>query len=494
MGTLPTINIALIAPLGVDLELVQTSLEAGLKKVGYTTTVVKFTKTLHDLASKFDLNFGSTSERYEKSIKAGNEICRRTKRRDILALGAVTQAFNLPKPAKSASCVRIFRQVKRVEEIGLLRQVYKDRIVFIGCYLTKKERVSNLVGQLLEKERDESPDILRARALNLIGVDENERNVKDGQRFLDCYPYSDFIADCTDKSTLSQSVQRFIESFFGHPYITPTIDEYGASMAHLVALRSSDLSRQVGAAIFSEDRGIIAVGCNEVPKSGGGTYWADSTPDKRDFQKGFDSNSKVRTDMLRDILTKLQEKHWLKSELQNTTPEKLIGDALGDTGPLENAMVGDVIEFGRMVHAEMNAITDAARFGRSVSGATLYCTTMPCHMCAKLIVASGISKVVYLEPYHKSLVSELFEDSIAVDEPAEGRVKFEPFKGITPTAYQMAFQMRGKRKDKTAKAISWQESEGEPIFVQSDFASYEAAEANAAKEFESLLKKAKLIE
>ncbi|HMG46970.1 MAG TPA: deaminase [Allosphingosinicella sp.] len=488
MRTLPTINIGLIAPLGVDLEIFQKALANGLKKVGYETKIIRFTKVLEDLG-KFDLKHKDAFEKFRKYIKAGNRICRNTKRRDILAMGAIAQVFNLPKSQMPRA--RVFRQIKRVEEISLLRQAYKDRIVFIGCYLSKKGRIQNLVDQLLEKERDVSQDILRSKALELIGIDENERNVKDGQRFLDCFPYSDFIADCTDKATLTLSIQRFIECFFGHPYVTPEIDEYGASVAHLVALRSSDLSRQVGAAIFSDQRAIISAGCNEVPRAGGGTYWSGCSPDKRDFQKGYDSNNKVKTDMLRDVLAKLQA--WLGDDLKNKSPEELVKIAIAENGPLADAMIGDVIEFGRMEHAEMNAITDAARFGRSVSGATLYCTTMPCHMCAKLIVASGIARVVYLQPYHKSLVSELFDDSIAVDEPPEGRVIFEPFRGVTPNAYQAVFQMKGKRKDDNGKALSWQESEGEPIFVQSELDLTPIAEARAAKDFGDHLTKAKLL-
>src|SRR4029079_6724950 len=102
------------------------------------------------------------------------------------------------------------------------------------------------------------------------------------------------------------------------------------------------------------------------------------------------------------------------------TPDQLVALAFEETGastgPLAFSMIKDIIEFGRMVHAEMNALADAARFRRSTIGATLYCTTMPCHMCAKLIIAAGIDRVVYVHPYNKSLVAELFEDSVAVDE------------------------------------------------------------------------------
>lgn len=51
----------------------------------------------------------------------------------------------------------------------------------------------------------------------------------------------------------------------------------------------------------------------------------------------------------------------------------------------------------RSLHAEQNAITQAAKGGKSTKGATLYCTHRPCDACANLIVAAGITRVVYLE-------------------------------------------------------------------------------------------------
>ena len=76
--------------------------------------------------------------------------------------------------------------------------------------------------------------------------------------------------------------------------------------------------------------------------------------------------------------------------------KRLLTEAGSDA--VRESRVMDLIEFGRILHAEMSALSDAARKGICVEGATLYCTTFPCHLCAKLIVAAGITKVVYLEP------------------------------------------------------------------------------------------------
>src|SRR5882757_10653799 len=84
-------------------------------------------------------------------------------------------------------------------------------------------------------------------------------------------------------------------------------------------------------------------------------------------------------------------------------------------GPLANCAVLDLTEFGRVVHAEMCAICDAARLGRSVKGATLFVTTFPCHNCAKHILAAGLDRVVYMEPYPKSHVDQLHKNEIEIE-------------------------------------------------------------------------------
>lgn len=74
------------------------------------------------------------------------------------------------------------------------------------------------------------------------------------------------------------------------------------------------------------------------------------------------------------------------------------------------------------IHAEQNAIIQAAKLGISIEGATLYCTHQPCVICAKMIVNSGISRVVYKHGY---------PDEFAVQMLAEGGVLLERFEEDT---------------------------------------------------------------
>ena len=62
-------------------------------------------------------------------------------------------------------------------------------------------------------------------------------------------------------------------------------------------------------------------------------------------------------------------------------------------------------------HAEQNAIIQAARMGLSIENATLYCTHQPCVICAKMIINSGIKRVVYEQGYPDKFSMELFAEA-----------------------------------------------------------------------------------
>ena len=71
------------------------------------------------------------------------------------------------------------------------------------------------------------------------------------------------------------------------------------------------------------------------------------------------------------------------------------------------------------VHAEQNAIVQAARLGIKVDGATLYCTHQPCVICAKIIINSGIQRVVYKHGYPDDFSIALFKDANVIVEKYE---------------------------------------------------------------------------
>ncbi len=72
------------------------------------------------------------------------------------------------------------------------------------------------------------------------------------------------------------------------------------------------------------------------------------------------------------------------------------------------------------IHAEQNAIIQAAKMGVCIEGATLYCTHQPCVICSKMIVNAGITRVVYARPYPDDFAQEILK---------EAGVKLVQFKG-----------------------------------------------------------------
>jgi len=120
----------------------------------------------------------------------------------------------------------------------------------------------------------------------------------------------------------------------------------------------------------------------------------------------------------------------------------------------------DLIEFHRAVHAETSALLDAARRGVPVQGCTLHCTTFPCHNCAGNIIAAGIKRVVYIEPYPKSKARDFFEKAFTTNPADKTRVCLAPFVGVGPRRFRDLFSTTtsgGKkilRMDKKGRAIS----------------------------------------
>ena len=84
-----------------------------------------------------------------------------------------------------------------------------------------------------------------------------------------------------------------------------------------------------------------------------------------------------------------------------------------------NVPSGERHELCRGIHAEQNAIIQSAYHGVSIKNATLYCTHLPCSICAKMIINAGISKIYYLSGYadelSKGMLSEASVDVIKLD-------------------------------------------------------------------------------
>jgi cytidine deaminase len=479
----PEIFIGIVAPIGVDTKFIVGEISRSLKAVGYNAMHIKLTELMLSVPTTVNLDQSPPEARYNTHIKYANEVRElfsntgEDQKDGNAALAMLTVAgirearkqitgSELDPAEKQAY---ILDQFKRPEEVKLIRKVYGRLFMLFSIHSSTANRRKVLKRKIRAAHGDRSKVNVVTVVEDLIARDQHEERVLYGQRVRETFPLADVVIDGNDKKKSGDAIRRSIQLFFGNNFITPTRDEYGMYLAKAAALRSADLSRQVGAAIFSSNGEIITLGANEVPKPGGGTYFEGDEPDHRDFAQGVDYNEEEKRAMAREVIERMRDADVLK-----LPPSNARGEALDDVvdfmmnderGPLlKESRVMDVLEFGRQIHAEMSALIDAARLGKSVNGGTLYCTTFPCHMCTKLILGSGIKRVVYIEPYPKSFAEEMYGHSIALESRIgtdEPHVLFEPFTGIAPFRYRDFFE-KGRRKDKLGFALEWLEDEPMP--------------------------------
>ncbi|RJP66746.1 MAG: cytidine deaminase [Candidatus Abyssobacteria bacterium SURF_17] len=136
----------------------------------------------------------------------------------------------------------------------------------------------------------------------------------------------------------------------------PSWDEYFLDIARLVSSRSTCLRRHVGA-IFVRDKRVLATGYNGAP-----------------------------------------------SGLKHC-------DEVGCIREREGIPPGERHELCRGIHAEQNAILQAAQFGISLRGSILYCTNQPCVLCAKMLINAGVERIVVLGGYPDKLSREMLDEA-----------------------------------------------------------------------------------
>lgn len=359
----------------------------------------------------------------------------------------------------------------------------------VSVYSPKESREQNLARRIASSLNETDSEKCSPEAKKIIIRDEHDIGNDFGQNVRDTFPLGDVFINADDQPNIDKSINRFIELVFGNTFHTPTNEEFGMFHAFASALRSSSLSRQVGAAVTTQEGDIISTGTNEVPKAGGGLYGPDSDQDFREWKIGFDSNDDKKKHMLKDVLQHLLEAKWLTAEKSSKDMDELTEEA--SKSILKDIQLMNLTEFGREVHAEMAALMDAARRTIYVKNCILYCTTFPCHVCAKHIIASGLSGVVYIEPYPKSLAKELFVDSIALDETQkDGKVNFRPFVGVHPRRYIDLFSMTERKQN--GKKLEWINIEADPRYSEPII--YLAKEEDELKQLNEQMQKTGLKE
>lgn len=406
----PEIFIGLVGAIGTDLDLVASELKKALGEVNYKTQVIRLSHLLRTISVdpwRSLPDAGPEDVRYQKYMDAGTRLRETVGRGDALAMLALAdiqdkrEDLSGDKVEPAPRTAYILRSLKHPDEVKSLRSIYGPRFVLVAAYSPHEKRVQALANRIAESRDDFHHRSYRANAEELIQRDESEVGTKLGQKLRTTYPLADVFLDTSNPEFFKSSLSRFVELLFGNLFHTPTQDECGMMHAQVAALRSASLGRQVGAALTTPTGGVIAVGANEVPKAGGGLYWAGDSPDSRDHVLGEDMSDNLRRRLLGDLLKALRVLGWISAEQDYRSIQDLVQLALvagpdGQPPLMRDLQLMDLLEFGRSVHAELTAITDAANRGVSVAGSFLYTTTFPCHICARHIVSSGIKKVIYI--------------------------------------------------------------------------------------------------
>lgn len=386
---------------------------------------------------------GTELDRLDQGMNNGRACREKFKRGDFFALLAINEINGARaggEPSPLPRVAHVIRSLKHPAEVETLRRVYGDGFFLLGISSSNKTRrhyLKNLKG------------IPEDQIERLIERDDREAG-DYGQKTRDVFQMSDAFVTTDDSDRLSDQLSRILDLLFSAPVVPPTADEYAMFLAYAASLRSADLSRQVGAVIANKNKDIVATGANDVPKFGGGLYWPGEG-DMRDYIKKEDFNEKKKREITLQIMKRLDPD-------SGKTDEELLSEGLS---ALKGTGLLDITEYGRAVHAEMEALLSAARNGVSVRGSTLYTTTYPCHNCAKHIVAAGVKRVKFVEPYPKSYATEMHSDSIEANgEGAKHKVKFEPFVGIGPRRFVDLFSMslssgRNIVRKEGGKVVDW---------------------------------------
>lgn len=427
--------LGLVAPLGTDKEPLLAALSDFCTAAQVTLHRHRLSSLIAAAVPEVSTEDASFAKRADTLMTAGNDL--REVRLNSVALLAA-QEISRARSEASGPLIHLVDSIKHPSEVEFLRDVYRRTFFLVSLHAPKESRLRHLVNAHGLKESEAQKFI--------------ERDAKEGeahqQRTKDCFELGDVFLSATACAAAERNpATRFLELAFGHPFHTPTRDEYGMFLAHSAGLRSASLGRQVGAALLTPEGDLIATGCNDVPKAHGGQYWPGEG-DQRDFVRLVDSNDAQKNKIIERVVEALAP--------SVPTDERVAHgrEKLRETGIL------DLTEYGRDVHAEMEAIMSAARMGKSTVAATLYTTTFPCHNCAKHIISSGINRVIFIEPYPKSKADQLHYDAIAIEPNGQTEhIPFESFIGVGPRRFFDLFSMHlssGRsiaRKDNTGRAL-----------------------------------------
>lgn len=473
---------AVVGPVGAGGSRAIESLQRACKEAGYECEWIKASTLIRTWAVANGKSVPSPGEKTLETVREFQNLGDAMRSIDPTAVARATleeiarrRAQNTGHPYVKGEAVLpdetkrayLIDSIRHPAETILFRRTYANAFALIGVVCEESERRKRILGKYLTKPAQRDPALVAA-ADEFISRDADDATVAHGQHVTDAFHGADFFVD--NSASDDEDIHQFLDeplarliSIVAHDrLIRPTMDETAMHHAHSARVRSACLSRQVGAALVDSDGTVVATGTNEVPRAGGGVY-GEAHPRQvvEDHRCAFRDEA---------FCSSNREQNKIIDELIESVPVlKGASDKPALRASIRKTRVGQLLEFSRAVHAEMDALLSAGREGISTVGTRLFVTTFPCHYCARHVVSAGVYEVQFIEPYPKSLALDLHRDAITVEQgnwvpPEEismaeerrltaeprlpGKVLFKPFVGVAPRLYLRAFEKTRQLKDK----------------------------------------------
>lgn len=443
------IVIGLCAPAGSPVHKVAEELERLLvQRYGYDCEIIRLSKLIEEIDGMVEGT--NRYERIQGLIDKGNELRRRFGH-SVLADLAISRIAKSREKVKLISgdtrysgrrVCYIVDSIKNSDELDILRLVYREMFYFVGVFAPLHVRQKELEAEGMSLEQ----------VYKIVDRDSGEE-LAHGQLVRETFPMADFFlrAGAGSDRDLTSRLERFLDLILRARLTTPTYAETAMYQAASAAGSSACLSRQVGAAVTDERGDLLAIGWNDVPRFGGGLYVPEVVDGKNlaaDNRCYNWKGGKCWNDLEKDLLAQRVMETLEKAKIVSAADRAKGVDAL------KRSPIRSLIEYSRSIHAEMHALLAASQIGgQRVRGGKVFCTTYPCHSCARHIVAAGIREVYYIEPYRKSLATKLHDDAITEDEETCDKVRILPFDGVSPRRYLDLFQMGAALRKANGVAI-----------------------------------------
>lgn len=442
--------VGICSPIGSLKDDFINSLKSRLEKTyNYKVEVIKISTFIlkHYSEPRIQMNKTEPYQDLAYKIKGGDFLRDTQGNNSILAELAIEEirtdrGVGEDKDLKSRRICYIIDSLKNCDELNLLRLVYRDSFYMFSIFSPEKERLRTLI---------DIRGLSKPEAKELINTDDYE-DILHGQDVRNTFVEGDLFVRITDenKKEIDDKVNKYCHLIFDSEIITPDFQETAMYQAKSAGGNSACLSRQVGAAIIDKNGLLLSTGWNDVPKFGGNLYNSSDTNDHRCVRNEFCTMVTHKNEIISTIGVKVDE---LIQEL-GVSEELNLSEKIGEI--ISKSKFKNIIEYSRSIHAEMHAIIMGSQLtGDKMVGGSLYCTTYPCHNCARHIILAGIKNIYYIEPYKKSLGIKLHGDALTHDESDEEKVRILLFDGVAPRRYLNFFSMSNdSRKNNKGELIN----------------------------------------